>query len=128
MIIPDFGTVEGPFQVTAAWSIPATHNGEATYELSLASGRCAELRGDLIDMGNPWRGEAELTMDGRTQACVASLTLGALAELEQRTLQAEFAGGPGSSVSRAGPVPARDVLAVLRCRVEAAEARRSPCR
>lgn len=36
VIIPDFGTVEGAFQVTAI-EYAGTHNGEATYELSLAS-------------------------------------------------------------------------------------------
>ncbi len=36
MIIPDFGTVEGAFQVTGI-DYAGSHNGEATYELSLAS-------------------------------------------------------------------------------------------
>ena len=36
IIIPDFGTVEGPFQVTAV-EYAGTLNGEASYELSLAS-------------------------------------------------------------------------------------------
>ena len=36
VIIPGFGTIEGPFQVTAL-EYAGTHNGEATYELSLAS-------------------------------------------------------------------------------------------
>ena len=36
VIIPDFGTVEGPFQVTGL-EYSGSHNGEATYELSLAS-------------------------------------------------------------------------------------------
>jgi TP901-1 family phage major tail protein len=36
VIIPDFGIVEGPFQVTAV-EYAGSHNGEATYELSLAS-------------------------------------------------------------------------------------------
>ncbi|MEL6102803.1 MAG: phage major tail protein, TP901-1 family [Pseudomonadota bacterium] len=36
IIIPDFGIVEGPFQVTAI-EYAGSHNGEATYELSLAS-------------------------------------------------------------------------------------------
>ena len=36
VIIPEFGTVEGPFQVTSL-EYAGTHNGEATYELSLAS-------------------------------------------------------------------------------------------
>ena len=36
VIIPDFGTIEGPFQVTGI-EYGGTHDGEATYELSLAS-------------------------------------------------------------------------------------------
>lgn len=36
VIIPDFGIIEGPFQVTAI-EYAGSHNGEATYELSLAS-------------------------------------------------------------------------------------------
>lgn len=36
VIIPDFGIVEGAFQVTAL-EYSGNHNGEATYELSLAS-------------------------------------------------------------------------------------------
>ena len=33
---PDFGVVEGPFQITAIES-SGSHNGEATYEMTLAS-------------------------------------------------------------------------------------------
>ncbi|MEL7150246.1 MAG: phage major tail protein, TP901-1 family [Pseudomonadota bacterium] len=36
VIIPDFGIVEGPFQVTSI-EYAGSHNGEATYELALAS-------------------------------------------------------------------------------------------
>ena len=36
VIIPDFGVVEGPFQITAI-EYAGSFNGEATYELSLAS-------------------------------------------------------------------------------------------
>jgi TP901-1 family phage major tail protein len=36
VVIPDFGTMEGRFQVTAI-EYAGTHDGEATYELSLAS-------------------------------------------------------------------------------------------
>ncbi|MGR3460655.1 MAG: phage major tail protein, TP901-1 family [Roseovarius sp.] len=36
VVIPDFGTIEGPFQVTGI-EYGGTHDGEATYELSLAS-------------------------------------------------------------------------------------------
>ncbi|MEM6727318.1 MAG: phage major tail protein, TP901-1 family [Pseudomonadota bacterium] len=36
VIVPDFGTIEGPFQVTGI-EYAGTHDGEATYEVSLAS-------------------------------------------------------------------------------------------
>lgn len=36
VIIPDFGIIEGPFQVTSV-DYAGSHDGEATYELSLAS-------------------------------------------------------------------------------------------
>lgn len=36
VIIPDFGIVEGPFQVTSV-EYAGSHDGEATYELSLSS-------------------------------------------------------------------------------------------
>ena len=36
VIIPDFGIVEGPFQVTGI-EYAGSHNGEATYDMSLAS-------------------------------------------------------------------------------------------
>lgn len=36
VVIPDFGTVEGAFQITAL-EYAGSHNGEATYEVTLAS-------------------------------------------------------------------------------------------
>ena len=36
VIIPEFGTVQGAFQITSL-EYAGTHNGEATYEMSLAS-------------------------------------------------------------------------------------------
>lgn len=36
VIIPDFGVVEGPFQITSL-EYAGSYNGEATYELSMAS-------------------------------------------------------------------------------------------
>ena len=36
VIVPDFGTMHGPFQITSI-EYAGSHNGEATYELSLAS-------------------------------------------------------------------------------------------
>lgn len=36
VVIPDFGTVQGPFQITSL-EYSGSYNGEATYEVSLAS-------------------------------------------------------------------------------------------
>ena len=36
IVVPDFGTVEGPFQI-AALEYSGRHDGEAVYEISLAS-------------------------------------------------------------------------------------------
>ena len=36
IVIPDFGTVEGPFQISSL-EFAGEHNGEVTYELSLES-------------------------------------------------------------------------------------------
>lgn len=36
VIIPDFGIVEGPFQLTSI-EYAGSHNGEATYEMAMAS-------------------------------------------------------------------------------------------
>lgn len=36
VVIPDFGTVEGPFQITGL-EYSGSYNGEATYEMTLAS-------------------------------------------------------------------------------------------
>ena len=36
VVIPDFGVVQGPFQITSL-EYAGSHNGEATYEVSLAS-------------------------------------------------------------------------------------------
>ena len=36
VIVPGFGTLQGPFQITSI-EYAGSHNGEATYELSLAS-------------------------------------------------------------------------------------------
>lgn len=36
VIVPDFGTIEGRFQITSI-EYAGSHNGEATYEMSLAS-------------------------------------------------------------------------------------------
>ena len=36
VVIPDFGTVQGPFQITSL-EIAGEHNGEVTYDMSLES-------------------------------------------------------------------------------------------
>ena len=36
VIVPDFGTIQGPFQI-AAFEVGGRHDGEVTFELSLAS-------------------------------------------------------------------------------------------
>jgi TP901-1 family phage major tail protein len=36
VIVPDFGTIEGPFQITSI-EYAGSHNGEATYEIAMAS-------------------------------------------------------------------------------------------
>ena len=36
VVVPDFGTIEGPFQITSI-EYAGSHNGEATYEVTLAS-------------------------------------------------------------------------------------------
>ncbi len=36
VVVPDFGTIEGPFQITSI-EYAGSHNGEATYEISMAS-------------------------------------------------------------------------------------------
>ncbi len=36
VIVPDFGTIEGPFQITSL-EYAGSYNGEATYEMALAS-------------------------------------------------------------------------------------------
>lgn len=47
IVIPDFGVVEGPFQVTAL-EYAGTLNGEATYELSLQSAGQLNFTADVI--------------------------------------------------------------------------------
>ncbi len=46
IVIPDFGTVEGPFQITSL-EFAGEHNGEVTYELSLESAGALTFRGEL---------------------------------------------------------------------------------
>lgn len=51
IVIPDFGVVEGPFQV-AAIEYGGSLNGEATYELSLQSAGQLMFTPDVSDAGN----------------------------------------------------------------------------
>ena len=46
VIIPDFGTVEGAFQITSI-EYAGTHDGEATYELAMASGGALSFAADV---------------------------------------------------------------------------------
>ncbi len=46
IIIPDFGVVEGPFLITGL-DYAGSHNGEATFELSLASAGMLEFLPDM---------------------------------------------------------------------------------
>ena len=43
VVIPDFGIVQGPFQITSI-EYGGNYNGEATYEISLASAGALEFR------------------------------------------------------------------------------------
>ena len=63
VIIPDFGTVEGPFQITAL-EFGGRHDGEVTFELALESAARAFLRSAVRqhgksaprrDRGGAWR-------------------------------------------------------------------------
>jgi len=45
VVIPDFGIVEGPFQITSL-EYAGSHNGEASYELSLASAGALQFVAD----------------------------------------------------------------------------------
>ncbi len=85
-----------------------THNGEATYELALASAGRPELHGAL--MANPWAGRGGAGRSTASGGCM-QLTLGALAELEAGmgadslvALVERFEGGAFST---------RDVLALI---------------
>lgn len=46
VIIPDFGVVEGAFQITSI-EYSGSHNGEATYELSMASAGALTFTADV---------------------------------------------------------------------------------
>ncbi len=63
VIVPDFGTLQGPFQVTAL-EYSGEHDGELAYEIALEVGRRHRLHGGLT-MVNRHRGEIEAELDGR---------------------------------------------------------------
>ena len=46
VIVPGFGTIKGPFQITSI-EYAGSHNGEATYELSLASAGALNFVGSI---------------------------------------------------------------------------------
>lgn len=52
IIIPDFGVVEGPFLITGL-DYAGSHNGEATFEVSLASAGMLEFLADTGDAFAP---------------------------------------------------------------------------
>ena len=106
LIVPDFGTLAGPFQITAL-DYAGEHDGAITYEIALESAGPDQLRGRL--MANRRRGEIEAVLDGEPRVLV--LTLGALAELEAAfgagdlaALAARFADGQASSARDAARI------------------------
>ena len=52
VVIPDFGTVEGAFQLTAL-EFAGSYNGEATYEISLASAGALIFTGASAEASEP---------------------------------------------------------------------------
>ena len=53
IVIPDFGTIEGPFQISSL-EFAGEHNGEVTYELSLESAGALDLHGDCNGGRRSW--------------------------------------------------------------------------
>ncbi len=51
IIIPDFGVVQGPFLITGL-DYAGSHNGEATFELSLASAGALQFVADGFEAGD----------------------------------------------------------------------------
>lgn len=52
VVIPDFGTVEGRFQITAV-DYAGSHNGEATYEMSMASAGALDFVAFIAEGSEP---------------------------------------------------------------------------
>ncbi len=52
VIIPDFGTVEGPFQITSL-EYAGSYNGEATYEMTMASAGALDFVAVTLLSGAP---------------------------------------------------------------------------
>ena len=105
--VPDFGTVEGPFQITSL-EYTGSHDGEVTFEVALEFGGPDQLRGGGMT-ANRRRGEIEAELDGK--AYRLCLTLGALAELEA----AYAADDLGALVERfsSGRLSAIDMIRVI---------------
>ncbi len=59
VIVPDFGTIQGPFQITSI-EYAGSHNGEATYEMGLAS--AGQL--DFVAMPEPGEEPEDYEGDG----------------------------------------------------------------
>ena len=78
LAVPAFGTVEGPFQITAL-EYTGTHDGEVTFEIALESAGVLTFAVAAMS-ANRRRGEIDAELDGKQYRLC--LTLGALAELE----------------------------------------------
>ena len=59
VIVPDFGTISGPFQITSI-EYAGSHNGEATYEMALASAGLL----DFVAMGTEGEEPEDYEGDG----------------------------------------------------------------
>ena len=77
VIIPDFGIVEGAFQLT---SIEYLGRLQRRGDVRALDGFCRSIGVHGALMANPWAGEVDITLDGKPHTL--KLTLGALAELE----------------------------------------------
>ena len=83
VIVPELGTVEGPFQI-ASLEYAGQHDGEVSFDMGLDSAGALQLRRRGVTrevaMVNRHRGEIRRSLDGKSYRLC--LTLGALAELE----------------------------------------------
>ena len=99
VIIPDFGVVEGPFQITAI-EYAGSFNGEATYELTLASaGAGAGQQAEAV-APQPAGGEPELV--GELLVEHEQPRLGGVHGLPRQGQLGELAGEAGVQGERRG--------------------------